>query len=206
MSTVFEIYPGTPEIPTFGELLQATNKYFKLRLRDNGIVSDAEISATLRYRNNDKEIPFNLDSQLSWDEDKYAWFTVDGIIGGTDSYFNPIDDLTQALWNDYVQDDNLTDHRKEVYHNLSLGHYWRFRRSIGQPGTVSLIYGLLAGSLAELTQGHVFSDDTAWVWNLLPSTGSKFLNRYLVPGSTNDSEAEECTSDCWEWIPGELAK
>lgn len=204
MSTTFEVYPGTEEIPTFCQLLTYANGRLKDRL-PKGTTVEAEINVMLRRCNGNAEIPHAIDSKMNWSEDIYAWFSVSEVIGGTDAYFETVDDLDREVWEDYAQDEDLTQHRATVNQSLSIGHYWSFRRSAGQPGIVNLAYGLLAGSLAELTRGFVFSDDSAWVWPLMPITGNEFLKRYLVPGGTDDPEAEEWTKECLEWIPGELA-
>jgi len=205
MSTTFEVYPGTGEMPTFEKLLMAANSHLASRLRMSGIAGDVEIGISLRRCNGDAKIPHKLGSPLKWNDDTYAWFAVRGVAGGTDAYFEAVDDLTREVLEDHLRDNHLTHHRETVHRCLSLGHYWTFRRSAGQPGIVNLVYGLLAGSLAELTSGLVFSYDSAWVWPLFPATGRDFLSRYLVPGGTSDPEAEEWTTKCLSWIPGELA-
>lgn len=205
MSTTFEVYPGTARIPTFDQLITLANRHLKDRLQKSDITAQVKMGVALRCCSGDAVIPHEPNSRLSWDNETYAWFSFPDVAGGTDAYFEAVDDLTREVWEDYVKDERLPSHRESIHQCLNLGHYWTFRRSAGQPGIVNLAYGLLAGSLAELTSGFVFSDDSAWVWPLLPATGSEFLSRYLVPGGTSDAEAEEWTTKCLEWIPGELA-
>ena len=204
MSTTFEVYPRHTRIPTFNELLTAANRTLKSRLANIG--ATAQLSVEMRKSNGDDLMPLELDSPMSWDIDEsYAWFVVPTVAGGTDGYFEQVDDLTREVWSDYLKMERLSPMSETVSQCLETGHYWTFRRSAGQPGIINLSYGLLAGCLAELTDGFVFSDDSAWVFDLLPMTGNEFLKRYFVPGGTENSDAEEWTSRCLGWIPEELS-
>jgi len=147
----------------------------------------------------------DYDDSMNWPDDSYAWFAVDNVVGGTDAYYDSVDELTREVWADYLKQDRLNSLSETVNQCLAVGHYWTFRRSAGQPGVINLVYGLLAGSLAELTDGIVFSDDSAWVWDLLPIAGDEFLKRYFATGGTSNAEAEEWTKRCLGWIPQELS-
>ena len=205
MSTTFEVYPRNTWIPTFNELLTVANQALSSRLAT--ICAAAQLSVEMRKSNGDDLMPLNLDAPMSWNTDEtYAWFVVPSIVGGTDAYFDQIDDLTRDVWSDYLQMERLLPMSETVSQCLATGHYWTFRRSAGQPGIVNLSYGLLAGCLAQLTDGIVFSDDSAWVFDLLPMSGDEFLKRYFVPGGTENLDAEEWTSRCLGWISEELSE
>ena len=135
----------------------------------------------------------------------YAWFTVADVGGGTDAYFEQVDELTLDVWSDYFKQPRLARNADDVRRCLSIGHYWTFRRSAGQPATISLLYGLLAGCLAQLVDGFVFSDDTAWAWELMPIRGDEFLGRYFAADGTPEKEINDWATDCCSRIPAELA-
>ena len=204
MSTTFEIYPRVARIPTFNELLIEANCALSSRLANIGAA--AQLTVEMRKSNGDALVQLDLDSPMTWDVDElYAWFVIPTVAGGTDGYFDRIDDLTRDVWSDYLKMDRLSPIADTVSKCLATGHYWTFRRSAGQPGIINLSYGLLAGCLAKLTDGFVFSDDSAWVFDLLPMFGDDFLARYLVPGGTENPDAEDWTSRCLQWIPEELS-
>ncbi len=204
MSTTFEVYPSVTRIPTFRELLTAANRTLGSRLANIG--ASAQLTVEMRRSDGDHQLPLDLDSPMAWDIDEtYAWFIIPTVAGGTDGYFDQVDDLTRDVWSDYLKMERLSPMTDTVSRCLDTGHYWSFRRSAGQPGIINLTYGLLAGCLAQLTDGIVFSDDSAWVFDLLPMSGNEFLNRYFVRGGTENSEAEEWASRCLGWIPEELS-
>jgi hypothetical protein len=204
MSTTFEVYPRHSRIPTFSQLLTVANQALGSRLADIGAA--ARLSVEMRKSNGDELLPLDLDSPMSWNSDEsYAWFFIPTVAGGTDVYFDQLDDVTLDVWSDYLQTERIRAMSVTVLQCLETGHYWTFRRSAGQPGIINLSYGLLAGSLAQLTDGLVFSDDSAWAFDLLPMSGDEFLKRYFVPGGTENSDAEDWTSRCLGWIPNELS-
>jgi hypothetical protein len=75
---------------------------------------------------------------------------------------------------------------------------------MGQPAIINLTYGLLAGCLAELTNGLIMSDDSAWDWSLMPATGRDFLDFYFVPERTANSDCQEWASRCMNAIQEEM--
>ena len=204
MSTTFEVYPGVARIPTFSELLAAANRTLSSRLASIG--TSAQLSVQLRTSNGNDLQSLDLDSPMTWNVDEsYAWFAIPSVNGGTDAYFDHVDDVTREVWADYLKIDRLMPMSDTVTQCLGIGHYWWFRRSAGQPGIINLSYGLLAGCLAQLTDGIVFSDDSAWVFDMLPMAGDEFLDRYFVRNGTENLEAEEWASRCLGWIPEELS-
>ncbi len=204
MSTTFEVYPGRIPIPSIRDLLTSANGELANRLASLNVA--AQLHIEMRESDGDELIPCDLDSPMVWNSDEsYAWFVIPGVLGGTDAYYHNVDDVTREVWSEYLQMDRFSALRDAVSTCLEVGHYWVFRRSAGQPGIINLSYGLLAGCLAQLTDGIIFSDDSAWAWNLLPMRGDEFLTRYLVPGGTRDSSAEEWTMRCLSRIPDELS-
>lgn len=88
---------------------------------------------------------------------------------------------------------------------LAVGHYWHFRRSIGQPAIINIAYGLIAGCLAELTDGFVFSDDSAWDWERMPALPSELFSWYFVPGMAINEDFRDWSSRCIESLREEMA-
>ncbi|WP_090719918.1 hypothetical protein [Paenibacillus typhae] len=110
-----------------------------------------------------------------WDAE-YAWFYVEpGDGGGTDAYYCKVDELTLEIWDSFRE---YGDTYINVNDSLSIGHYWSFRRSAGQPAIINLAYGLIASALAELTKGYIYSDDGAWYGR--PVGADKFDSLYFI--------------------------
>lgn len=65
--------------------------------------------------------------------------------------------------------------------SMEIGYYWSFRRSAGQPGIINLSYGLIAASLAKITDGFIYTDDGAWDYNCFPASADDFLSWYFKP-------------------------
>lgn len=113
---------------------------------------------------------------VKWDEE-YAWFYVEPSEGGgTDAYYHNVEPLILDIWDDYGDEGNLY---LEVKKSLSIGYYWSFRRSAGQPAIINMAYGVIASALAELTEGYLFSDDGAWDGG--PIRSNEFDSQYFDP-------------------------
>jgi hypothetical protein len=61
---------------------------------------------------------------------------------------------------------------------------------MGQPAVINLAYGLIAGSLAEITNGIVHSIDSAWDYEHLPALPADFLSSYFRPEKTANASPE----------------
>ena len=205
MSTTFEVYPATCELPTFAALIDATLPQLHDRLARHGIDARPQIHVRIQKNRNHKHVPFELTDPLQWFDTTYAWFEIANVAGGTDAYFEPIDELTKEVWDDYLKEDQFKPYADHAKQCLAVGHYWYFRRSMGQPAIINLTYGLLAGCLAELTNGLIMSDDSAWDWKTMPATGPEFLEFYFVPDRTADADCKEWATNCLKLIPEEIA-
>jgi len=123
--------------------------------------------------------------------DQYAWFTVPPVIGGTDAYFQ----LATDYWSD--EDIAINPRRAEVADSCSVyGYRWSLRRSASQPATVNVAYGLIAASLAELTDGLIDSRDGAWDTARLPATAEEFLTWYMRPDMALEPKRAEWAARC----------
>ena len=180
MSTCFYVYPGIEYMPTFKELLNIASEKVNEILRNLNCKQSVIINVEV-HKNIDHALQeFNLIDRLVWSDDSYAWFFVNGVAGGTDSYYCQIDEDDKDIWKDEMATNKKAQNFSEkINKSLNIGHYWYFRRSTGQPPIINLVYGLLAASLAQLTEGYIYSDDGAWIINIFLSQLVIFTNGIL---------------------------
>jgi hypothetical protein len=76
MSTTFEVYPRTRELPTFAELLDRSTKELHAFLDSVGVSARPRIDVRLQRRSDHAHQAFALGDPLRWDAEMYAWFTV----------------------------------------------------------------------------------------------------------------------------------
>jgi hypothetical protein len=199
MSTTFEVFPGSSRLPSFGEVTEKTRDRLRNFLFDFGISARPDITVNLMRKMNDEKQPVFPDDPLKWDIDYYAWFCIPSIAGGTDAYFNKIEPIDLE-----VEEGEEADKRIILLRSLQPDYYWVFRRSMGQPAIINLLYGLLAATTAELTEGFVFSDDSAWDYQLLPAKPDDFFRWYFRPSLAISPEFKEWAERCIRYIPKEL--
>ncbi|MWC29638.1 hypothetical protein [Paenibacillus sp. MMS18-CY102] len=196
MSTQFEVFPATSEVPTIVEVLQLANQKLSKFLQPYELQDVPVIHARL----GDRFIaPADtvMDNVL-WDV-KYAWFyALPSDDGGTDAYYRKVDEDTLNIWDDYS---SYGEAYFSVRQSLSVGYYWSFRRSAGQSAIINLAYGFIASALAELTNGYLFSDDGAW--HGAPIRPSEFDARYFVPDIAHSYGTAAWYENCLESIVDE---
>lgn len=179
MSTTFEVYPKTTYIPQITEVLTLANQ--KLQAFLNPL--ELNITPIIVARIGETRIDSLSESSLStrW-EVEYSWFyvTPNEHGGGSDAYFVDVNELVIESWEEY---EDFGYSYAEVLKSLSVGYYWSFRRSAGQPAIINLAYGFLAAALAELTGGYIFSDDGAWPGP--PIRAAEFEAQYFKPELAN---------------------
>ncbi len=206
MSTTFEIYPQTHAIPTFGQVLDLTASEIHRRLAQLQIHRDIRLTSTIRSVDENSIVIPSRGEKFLWPHNIYLWFGIEGVDGGTDGYFQTTDDLTRDVWSDYFTLPQFARRKTLALECLSIGHYWSFRRSMGQLAITNLLYGILSGCIAILTDGLIMSDDSAWEWEKMPYTGDELLSDYFVPDRTDDPEyrdwAERCLAGISENLPG----
>jgi len=204
MSTTFEVYPKTKFIPTFQQLLERSITELHRFLKSVDIDSRASIQVRIQNKDGDQQVPFDLQSPATWPDDTYAWFKVANVLGGTDAYFRAVDEDTQDYWREFTEP-RFKDREALIFQCLDVGHYWSFRRSAGQPGIINIAYGLIAASLAELTSGFIFSDDSAWDWERFPALPHEFLGWYFVPDLALEDNFREWSARCIDGLREDLA-
>lgn len=184
MSSTFEVYPSVADIPTFEQLLNRVNVELHRFFQSVDIAARLNIEVCIQRHADHELVPFALTDPFTWSDDCYAWFFLDGVPGGTDAYLREITDGKTCGMD--IQEMLLEPARGEANRALiqkcsEQDHYWSFRCSAGQPDTIRLVRGLIAGSLGELTSGLIYSVDGAWDWELMPATPDEFLSYYFVP-------------------------
>lgn len=204
MSTTFDVYPGAREIPSFQQLLDRSTAELHRFLASVGIDARPLIRASVQNKDRDELVPFDPHAPLMWSDKNYVWFYLADIPGGTDAYFRPVDDLTLECWSELTEP-RLKACEELIHKCLEVGHYWSFRRSINQPAIINVAYGLIAASLAELTRGFVFSDDSAWDYERFPALPEEFFRWYFVPQLALRDNFREWSARCIGLLRDELS-
>lgn len=204
MSTTFEVYPSAPEIPTLQRLLDDATGNLHAFLERIGIDARPPITFRLLRSGDNVELPHRDD--LRWNHNEIGWFQVGSITGGTDAYYESVDEhSTLDVWHEYLREERFKPFSDRIQRSLAIGHYWSFRRSAGQPAVINIAYGILAASLAAITDGFVFSDDSAWDWERLPALPDDFLDWYFVPELALGEDFREWSERCIKALPDELS-
>jgi hypothetical protein len=205
MSTTFEVYPRTRDLPTFAAVVESATKELRRFFASIKIEARPCIRVRLQSCKDNVHLPFSLDAPAKWTKDSYAWFMVGDIRGGTDAYFADDVAVIREYWEGELQNPNCTRMEPAIRECMDIGHFWWFRRSMGQPATINLAYGLIAGTLAGLTNGIVYSMDSAWDWQRMPAYSGEFLSWYFRPELALDADRREWSRRCLDLIPSELA-
>lgn len=180
MSTTFEVYLGSKDIPSFSELLCNTEKEVNNYLRSIGVDKNIKLSVEFQSIKDHIKKPFQLTDKMIWDDSMYAWFYICDIAGGTDAYFYQHSSLdVEFLMEELAANLNFKTYQNIFENNMKLGYKWSFRRSAGQPAIITLCYGFLAATLAKLTNGVVYSDDGAWDHKKFPADPDDFMQWYF---------------------------
>jgi hypothetical protein len=124
--------------------------------------------------------------------------------GGTDAYFDDDRAKIQEMWEGAFDDPRCKRLEPLIRECISTGHRWCFRRSAGQPAIISVAYGLIAASLAAITEGFVTSDDSAWDSERLPALPEEFLTWYFRPEKAIGENFREWSQRCLGYLTEEL--
>jgi hypothetical protein len=208
LSTTFEVFPKSRKVPSFGELLDLSSKRLNEFLRVHGISQRPEVGVVLRNNQpDDVALPVALAAEAAWPDSQYAWFFVPTITGGTDAYFLQVDKDCEEYWEEEIKlNEFIAARAAMVAECLRPGHHWRFRRSAGQPAIINVAYGLIAASLAELTEGMIHSFDNAWDYKRFPATASEFYSWYFKPEQAIEQSMREWSQRCIRALPSDLNK
>ncbi len=205
MSTTFQVYPKTTYIPSFQELTEAATLRLRDFLHEFNIPGSPMIGVELHKKQPDSVQPLQLTSPTIWPDDSYAWFQVAPVLGGTDAYFWHLDEEDREIWQEEMDSNERLRSRWGLVEScLANGYYWNFRRSIGQPAIINVAYGLIAATLAELTEGFVWSDDSAWDYERFPATAGEFFAWYFRPSLALDPGHRDWAERCMAALAEEL--
>ena len=211
MSTSIDIIPVDKADITFGEVLKESENQINSFLKSIGIDKLVKLSVNL-HDNNENYVKSLLSSdKFEWSENEYVWFTIEDIAGGTDGRCNSLAagdiDPENPWWRLQMLEENnntISNFNEKLEKAKSLNRLWRFRRSVGQPGIISLSYGLISASIAKLTNGILWSDD-AWDNQKFPANSSDFFDWYFRLDSGTMTIDTEWAKECIESIKEELA-
>jgi len=205
MSTTFDVLPGTSVVPTYKEVIELANLNINTFLSRIDVQKKMSLSVDIQNIATHEQKIFNVTDIMISDEEHYAWFYFDNVPGGTDCYYYKNIPIDREIWEDELRT-NLNAQKKQdiIKNNLNLGYRWVFRRSAGQPGIIALSYGMLAASLAELTNGIIYTDDGAWDYSLFPTTADDFLKWYFRPELASNEDCKTFAQDCINFLRDEL--
>jgi hypothetical protein len=206
MSTTFEVYPRVRELPTFRAITEVSDAQLHRFLGSVGIRARPSIHLRLQSFKDNEHIPFSMDDPAKWGKDVYAWFMVGEIPGGTDAYFDSDADGIREYWEGELSNPKCSKMESDIRECAGVGHRWWFRRSMGQPAIINLAYGLIAGSLASLTNGLVYSMDAAWDWQRFPASPDDFLTWYFRPELVIDKNFRDWSHRCLYNVAFELGE
>jgi hypothetical protein len=204
MSTTFDVYPRTKQLPSFAAIIDASTRELHRFLESINIRARPLVHLRIQRCEDDSHVPFSLDDPARWEKDTYAWFMVGETPGGTDAYFNDDQAGIQERWDDGFDDPRRKRLEPLIRECIATGRRWWFRRSAGQPAIINVAYGLLAASLAAITDGFVTSDDSAWDWQRLPALPDEFFSWYFRPEKAIGENFREWSQRCLNSLPGEL--
>jgi len=184
MSTTFDVYASTSDIPSFNDVLTLSNIYLNKELIRHSINDSYEIDVSIRKEQTHEVVLLDKSTPATWAiDDEYAWFTVNEKSGGCDAYVCDFSDYLhfEHWYDEFIDDNQATVSKAQMRKCFESGFYWTFRRSAGQPAIINLSYGLVAAAFAELTNGFLFSYDGAWDYTIFPASANRFLQSYFDP-------------------------
>lgn len=158
MSTTFDVYPRTNQLPSFAAIVDRSTVELHRFLASVGIGARPPVHLRVQRCEDDSHVPFALNAPARWGKDTYAWFMVGEVAGGADAYFDDDQGAIQERWDGGFDDPRYKRLEPLIRECIATGHRWWFRRSAGQPAIINVAYGLMAASLAAITDGFITSD------------------------------------------------
>jgi len=205
LSTTFEVLPGTKVIPSYEEIIKLADLNINNFLTNIGINKIINLKVNIQKVLTHERKNFSITDKLICDEEFYSWFYIENVPGGTDCYYYINTSFHKEIWEDELRTNpNAQKNKNKIDEFLSAGYHWSFRRSAGQPGIIALSYGMLAASLADLTNGLIFTDDGAWDYSLFPAFANEFISWYFQPELTKDVDCKDFAIQCIKSLSDEL--
>jgi hypothetical protein len=194
MSLNFTVYPGISEIPTYQEVFDFSSiKIREFLLKHLNIKKHLILNGKIQDAKKNKEVCINLGDKFKWKEENFIYVYAEGIPDGIDIYFyEKMSELEKQVWKESMEsEEQYKKMKKEISRAIAIEHNWIFKKQAGQQGVMVLLYGILAASLAKLTNGFIYSDDGAWDYNILPAKSDDFFSCYLNPEFAKNNEYKE---------------
>ena len=189
--------PSKVYVPSYKDILDLANANIDAYLLSIDVRIKIKIEANLQDIKTHKLMDISARDSITQNEENYVWFYVPNIAGGTDCYYHKNLPIEKEVWEDELETNLNAQKNKEIIKkSIEIGHQWIFRRSAGQSAIVTLSYGMLAASLAKLTDGIIYSDDGAWDYSIFPTTPEEFLLCYFRPEYSTDKTIKAFTKQC----------
>jgi hypothetical protein len=211
MSTSIDIIPVDSIDISFGDVLTESENQINHFLKSIDINKTVKLSVNIHDNNESYVNTVKLSDKFNWKESEYAWFTINGIIGGTDGNCDTLKsediDPDNPWWRLEIfesSNSKISNIRQKLDQAKKFNRLWNFRRSAGQPGIIALSYGLISGSIAKLTNGILWSDDGAWDNKFFPIEANEFLKYYFRPETASTNNDAEWSQECIDSIKEEI--
>jgi hypothetical protein len=211
MSTTIDVIPVSTMEITFGDVLAKATGRINERLAALGLAGHVDLQVNVHKRDESVVREVAAPDLFVWTDDEYAWFSIKGIAGGTDAYMDALEradiESDEPWWYiRYISEYNtdIPDLAERLEQAKLVNKRISFRRSMGQPGIIALSYGLIAASVAELTNGILWSDDGAWSIKRFPADHKGFFDWYFVPELALRDDDRDWAERCLAGIPEDL--
>lgn len=195
MSTSFEIFPTSNNIPTYEEVINLSKRIMETYFSKQGITYDSNINYEIfNINDNTKDIensPFlcNLNN-------KYVIFYINEE-GYYILYYDLLSELDIEFWNEeFKMNNKAIKYKNDIKRNQQIGYSYEIKRTVGQPPIVHVYYGFLSIAIASLTNGIIFSDDGAWDYSCFPAKAEEFINDYLDLSTLKDKDFRDFIKNC----------
>ena len=189
----FEVFPTNNYIPSNEEVIILSKKYLVEYLEKQNIYLDIRIKSETYFVQNNT---ITENNGLINDETKYESFVINGS-GQALVFYHKADDMLQEFWDEEIASNIRAKALEDsINTNKNLGYSWSIKRTMGQTAIVNIYYGFLALSIANLTDGFIYSDDGAWEYTCFPSMPYDFQKQYLNISKLQDSNIKEFINKC----------
>lgn len=191
MSITIDVFPIQYEIPTYRELTEKVNSRLKEFFDRYNIKVEPKLKIEL-VNKVEQKINFDFDTPIQFENETYCSIQLNNYSSVCFLYFNITQKIDREVWEDEIEDrEKARVLKREIEKSLKTGHYWTIKRYSDTDLAVDLVYGIVAGSIAELTNGIIHSYDGAWEEKLFPVFYDDFFMHYFRPESTKQEEFKE---------------
>lgn len=178
MSMNFQIFPTCSYIPNTEEVINKSKEMLIEYFKDNNIEKMIDVKSEIfNISGSIGEIDYS--NKLITSEKEQIAFVIENE-GHANLFYHVLTDLDRDFWKEEIlSNQKAQELAKDINVNNEVGYYWSVKRSAGQPPIINLLYGYLAISIADLTNGLIYSDDGAWEYSVFPCKAEAFKKIYL---------------------------